>query len=503
MVWTLLNRHRFSFLYLFLIALYGAVGYGSLGYDDEFRNIRLVETLGIRAAIYTQSVDVHPPGSYLMNWLLFSILGRWELVRLAISMIMASSLIYAISSIRNRHGERAAAILFLLLGLNPAFLLWCTGLRWYAFFVPLLIWLSIVPEDGGWHYWGKCFGGLLCLGYVGYAMFIVTVPVLVLYWSASKEQNKTKARNIVTLGSIFCLLYLYQLTVFLSVHVKNRDGQILPLIKNLYGFYVAHISNQGVFPLSPPGLVAGSATIGLIIVAIAFNTQEGTKNRYLVSYFSGGALAIATGLAGKFRNLVILSPWQALWISTAGTRATNSGIFVFFLCFVSIGNICGIINVATHRNTTKNSWNLPIGLVMDQLAREKAQCGNDLIVLCHDPALSWHINKAGYQQMGPYAQGSLPKEVPLSRHKCVILIKTFAGTIGQRHYKTMLDQVALLRYARLNRVSIGRDDYFRLKSMQDTRYPEYMIDLTAFHDVEDLTVLESWQSPGRATRLSR
>jgi hypothetical protein len=29
--------------------------------------------------------------------------------------------------------------------INPAFLLWCTGLRWYAFFVPILIFLLQVP----------------------------------------------------------------------------------------------------------------------------------------------------------------------------------------------------------------------------------------------------------------------------------------------------------------------------------------------------------------------
>lgn len=157
--------------------MYGTVAYQSPGYDDEFFNINPIENIGFGVVAMTQSTDVHPPGSYLLDWLLYAVFGKWELVRLAISLLTASSLIWAAASYRSRKGDLPGFLLILIMGLNPGILLWRTGLRWYAFFVPVLIWLSILLEQPGWKYWIKCFFGLLVLGYLGYAVFIVALPV--------------------------------------------------------------------------------------------------------------------------------------------------------------------------------------------------------------------------------------------------------------------------------------------------------------------------------------
>jgi hypothetical protein len=483
---------RFSFLYLVLLVLYGVVGYLSFGYDDEFTNISLVEKFGFEVVSYIQTVDVHPPGSYFINWLLFSTLGKWELVRLVISLITAGSLIYAINWIKNKHGVNAGFIAFVLLGLNPAILLWCTGVRWYALFVPVLIWLSIVPSQKGLRYWGKCFGGLLCLGYLGYAVFIVTIPILVIYWIGNEQDRNEKIKSILKYGTLALILYLYQLFIFLTVHFKNKDSQISTAFKSISGFLVAQFSNQGVFPLSVPGILSSVSTLGIITIIFYTKFHENIKNKYFISYSLSTALLIISGLAGKFRNLVIISPWQAFWISTSKINEPHKKYFLLFLSLLTAANLWGDFNVATHQNTTKNSWNLPVKQIVSLLAEEKRKCGNDLIVLTHDPSLTWILNKADYQVLGPYSSKIIPNKILQSKHNCLIFLKTYAGSINQLTYENMIEEVNLLGYVRKESSRYGRDDFFYLKNKLDPRFQEYMIEVTKYYEVDRLTSLQSW-----------
>jgi len=488
-----INKYIFPFLCLFLLVLYGLVGYLSFGYDDEFFNIDWISKYGFGVIHLVQTHDVHPPGSYFMDWLLFTLLGKWALVRLFISLITAISLIYAIVSIKNRNGIFSGIVLFILLGLNPAILLWCTSVRWYAFFVPVLVWLSIVPKQQGWQYWAKCFGGLLILGYIGYAVFIFLIPILILYWIESKEETKDKIRNFILYGFLFLILYSYQLSVFLHVHIHNSDGQIFSLLKSLIGFYSAQISNQGVFPISLPGLLASIATLGIFTIIFYSNLRVNLKNKYFVTYSLATILSIITGLAGKFRNLVLISPWQAFWISTAKIEAPQKKLFLFFLTFLTISNVWGDFNVITRQNTTKNDYNLPIKEILKDLSIENVKCKNDIVILCHSRSLSWNLENAGYRVLDPNSYTLLPKQVLLSKHKCLVVLKTWPGSMDAKQYQMLYDEIKLLSYASSVNSKFGRDDFYVLKNKFDSRYPEYSVEVTKYYDVKNLVALKSWQ----------
>ena len=184
-------------MYLLVITLYIFVGYTSYGYDDEFFNVVLIEKLGWGAIQVIQSSDVHPPGSYIIDVLLYKIFGKWEIVRAIIGLNTALSLVYAINVVKNKYGIRSAVISYILLGLNPAILLWCTGLRWYAFFVPILIWLSFPLVKKGSRLWIQCFGGLLLLSYFGYAAFVIAPSIFLIYWNHSNECINVNIKNAV------------------------------------------------------------------------------------------------------------------------------------------------------------------------------------------------------------------------------------------------------------------------------------------------------------------
>ena len=484
---------NFYWLYLSLIFLYIFVGYTSYGYDDEFFNINLIERFDWATLNYTQSHDVHPPGSYFIDLILYKIFGKWEIVRTLISFFTGISLIYAINYVKIRFGVIAGIRCFILLGLNPAILMWCTGLRWYAFFVPILIWLSLPRRKKGWFLWIQCFGGLLLLGYFGYATFIIAPSIFLLYWMFSEECIKKKLKKITLVGFFFSLLYTHQLAIFLNVHIKNRDGQISSFLNNGTGFLISQFSNQGVFPISYPGITSLIGTFGIFLLLLNLKFESNRKNYFLFPYLIGCSLAVLSGLAGKFRNLIILSPFEALWISTSSMGGLRNRAFNIFLVMIFIGNICGIYNVVLHQNTTKNSWNMPIQEVLGQLKILKIDCHGNLLVLSHAPNLVWHLEKNGFYVIGPYSQEKFNRGLR-SQYECIALLRTNIGVLSADQYERMYQSVDNIKYLSVQIKRYGRDNAFLIKRKLDKNYPEYSIELNTYYQATNLKGLNIWSA---------
>ena len=491
---NLINLNYFPLLYFFLLVLYGIVGYSSFGYDDELFNIKLIERYGLGAISIVQQTDVHPPGSYLVNWALFALLDDWKLVRLVGALFSAGTLIYVIESVRKKNGFGSGLKAFILLGLNPAILLWCTGLRWYAYFVPILIWLSVTPKTGDWRYWAKCFAGLFLLAYFGYAAFILAIPLLVLYWRNCSVSITVKIRNILVFGGIFWILYLYQLTIFISIHLSNKDSQVFSLWKGVMGFIVAQMSNQGVFPFSFPGIFSAIGFFGIFLIIFRYSLSiELRRNQYLLSYWIGIVFIIISGLAGKFRNFVALSPWQGLWISTAYIDVSRRKIFAFFISLVFFGNMAGIFNVVMHNGTTKNSWNLPVHIVLNNMKSLIEPCNNDMAVMTHDPTLAFVLEKRGLVVLSPYTINFVDQSILQRRYQCVIILMTYPGSISDQDIKEMYEEVNLLNYKSAKSYSFGFDTNYKIKQLLDARYPEYQVQVIELREVDNLDKAMRWR----------
>jgi hypothetical protein len=492
------KRKTWLLSYLGLIILYGFVGYDSSGYDDEFINIRLIGRYGIEVIGIIRNADVHPAGSYLVDWVLFAILEDWHLVRLAVALGGAAVLVYAIDTVRESHGAWSGVIAIALVGLNPALLMWCTSLRWYAFFVPILVWLSVTPKLYDWRYWGKCFGGLVLLGYFSYAVFVLAIPLLVLYWRDCPNSTRSKIRSMVFFGGIIGILYLYQMMIFVTVHLHQQDGQTSSLAKSLMGFAVAQIGNQGLFPLSLAGGLSAIGMLGMLFLVLRFSLIENLRfNHYFLPYWLGVAGLVFTGLAGKFRNFVIVSPWQGLWIATARIEDSKKSLFRLFLFLVIVGNLVGIYNVVYHRDTTKNSWNLPVPEVVAAVEAESSTCDQDLLVLTHDPTFSYILEHSGVRVLGPYASRSVGREMLQRPHRCVMVIKTYAGNLHDRLIADLYSDLEFLTDQEMSIQRFGYDRFHRLKQRLEPRYPEYQVEVITYREVNNLMSLEHWNTGRR------
>lgn len=482
--------------YLLLAVLYGSVGYFSPGYDDEIFNIRLIEKHGgdwFALVSAVEGMDVHPPGSYLIDAVLFRLCGDWGLVRLIVSLFASAAVVFAIDSARRREGTRSALLLYGLLGLNPALLLWCTGLRWYAFFVPVLVWLTTLPPAGSRRYWLKCFAGLLALGYLGYAVLVVALPVLALYWVGAAGHWRDKLRAAWAYAAVALLLYLPQAYFFLTVHARHKDKQIFSLAKGLVGFAAAQLSNQGVFPLSLPGLMAIVGSLGVAATLMAAGWRRNFASRQFLAYAFAVAVMLATGLAGKMRNFVVLAGFQARWLAGAQVEPRVAGAFRLFMGLVLAANVWGVVNVVAHRETTKANWNLPVAEVLDRLAATRAGCNGDLLVLSHDKMLSWHLANRGFEPFVPAGRRGGAEPPAAATHACLALVKTFAGTIGREQYGLLIGEVEALRQESSERLLFGRDAYAEWKRKVDPAYPDYGAEIVLLRGVSGVDTLRHWR----------
>ena len=456
-----------------LLVIYGTVAFSSYGYDDEFYNIGLAETLPIKSIVQlTNQGDVHPPGSYVINAVVYDWLGDWRFVRLVSAGLMSVSLVYLLFNVRERFDARVEFLLFVLLGFSPSLLLWCTGLRWYAYFMPIVMWLCVTPQNvrPSW-YWGKFFLGMLLLAYIGYAAFIIALPLFLLYFGNKPRDLKSDLGVLLFGTTCSSLLYLPQLLTFFSVHIHNRKEQLEGPVQSVLWYVVGLGANQGVFPLSPAGL---ASLLGWLLVLTAGYTSTGMRTiaseKYTRAFAVSSILMIVSGLAAKFRNLVLLIPMQML--SVVGQKAAlRTRAYLIGISLIGTANLVGCYNVYTHEDTTKSNWNVPVRDVLHVVDQEHSKCADDVIVLTHDTMLSRHLSDARWRVISPYAR----RIAGVDKATCVLVILTFRGSISEETYGAMIAELNGLDSSPMGMTRLGYDRYYAVKRRIDARVPEYVV----------------------------
>lgn len=485
------TRHILYILYGLAFIVYCTVALMSYGFDDEFFNILIIEKHGLSAFFITQTMDVHPPLSYIINAVLYRAFGNWEVVRLFSALTLCTSFIYLCEHIKTKGEEREAILTFILLTSSPALLLWGTSLRWYAYFLPILIWLLVIPKKQGWPMWIKLGVGLVALAYTGYLAFVLAPALILFYWLSSSQPFEVKLKQLSVIIGVAALVYSPQLLTFLNVHFPNRVSQTGSLFLSFAGFFIAQFSNQGVFPLSIAALVSTTGTLIILYVTLRSQPiQKLSTNPKCMSYVLFSILIIASGVAAKFRNLVIATPLQLIWFASVKPNRTLKKFFYIGIIFIIAGNFWGSVNVYRHQDTTKNSWNLPVKEVPSIIKKEYQACNKDAIIFTHDPTLSYHMQHLSIPSTGVYSKGINPniKET----YQCVFVIKTFVGSVSQGRYEKMLDEVENLKYSEKSVIPLQQDFFYDYKVKLDNRYPRYAITILKFTDVQNANLLLSW-----------
>lgn len=488
------------FIYSFICLLYGFVGYTATGFDDELFNITIVETLSFSQMIdFIQSSDAHPPISYIFNKLLFSIFNDWKVVRLVTALLFSSAICYAIAETKKRNGINSSILIFLLLGLQPAMLMWGTSLRWYAIFVGVLTWVSFTPTSKSIGlYWTKFILGSILLLYTGYIAMLILPGLAWIYYSGMKGGEKRKLTLLTISGIIIFIVFIPQLLIFKSVHFKAANSQFYSFISNLQGVFISQFSNQGLFPITFFAII--SAIGFLVLWGVEFhNLLKNKLNENALPYFSTIILIVAAGIAGRFRSLVVANPFQAIWI-TELTKKNSSRLVKCAIALIVISNIAGLINVSKHKDTTKSNWNIPMKQILNLVQKEGIQ--GKTVVYCHDPILSYQLEKSGYPVLGPYYINKKKYTSPSAA--VVVVVKTNQGVIPYEKYHEMLNEIIKLEYKEKKTLQFGEDKHYELKRKIDPTFPKYAAELVVYRDVTNLPQHSSWEwSSGIYSRIRK
>jgi lipid-A-disaccharide synthase-like uncharacterized protein len=488
-----------------ILVLYVYVGLTSFGYDDEYFNIRVVEenSLGDMISL-VQASDLHPPLSYILNYIFYHATGSWNLVRMVSALLFAGSLIYYVSQIPDRSNRLLA---MLLLGLNPTILLWTTGLRWYAYLLPILMVLTVLPDHRKWYYWSKFFLLMLLACFLGYVGFFLFVPYFLYYWLNDTDSATKKIKKISVPAFIAATAYAYQLYVFLTVHSKaslseSANQQVFDIKTSIVSWISSAASNQGLFPLSLWGFcsVAGSC---ILYLAALLSFKSINREKHWIVFLFSSVILILSGIAGKVRNLVLLEPSRnAMLLSLPGK--TRIWIVAGFL-LVLAGNGVGVYHVLAHRQTTKNAWNIPLHTTLDQLEAMEMP-GRKEIYLTHSPTFTFYLVKSNRNPVSFYNglyfdAARITKKLDdyaqdTATVKNLTFILTFSGrSIPDSVYSAMLGSIQRVEADSVKHIYLGRDPDYASKRKFFPGYPEYTVEIIKYYGVKKMEPgLKIWET---------
>jgi hypothetical protein len=460
-----------------LLILYGYVAYTSYGYDDEFSNISLIES----GKNYTEiagtinSMDVHPPGSYLLNKWLFDRVANWSLVRLINAVLAAMSLWLIWRRVAYLSGY--AAFSFLVICMNPTLLLWTSGLRWYAYFVPLLnLMLLLLLKNGRDKqlFWGLFFLIASALFYLGYISLVIVPVMFFIALYQRRDELKGELPTIASLSIVSLLICLPQLIVFYKVHLHNGSAQVSGYIGALTGLGLHVFSGQGAYPLTLAGvsMIIGNSLLFLTALQRGkpYFRDIGTQ-----LFVLGAASLLLVRLTAKFRNLVVLSVAQGMAQTIAYGQIRNRLVKLVVVVGILVGNLWGLFNVTTHRNTTKGSWNMPYAEIMKAVKRE-ALNDSTLVLITSDPGIAFHGKKLVPRVVCLVGNNRWAQEIDSSRGP-ILAFKTFRGSLSQESYHEYLAFIARHSNPTTRVLRFGFDTNAQFKRKFDSDIPDYYADM--------------------------
>lgn len=493
-------------MWLLAIVIYVYVAYTSFGYDDEYFNIRVVTEHHFRGMIHEiQTSDLHPPLSYILNYFLYQITGNWSVVRSLSAIFFLSTLFYTTRSIEDRFQR---ILMILLLGLNATILLWVTGLRWYAYLLPLLLIWAKLPDNHKWYYWPKFFLLLLLICFTGYVGFFLAVPYFIYYWLSDKRSIKNKIFSASKSCFLFLLGYGYQFYIFITVHSKmnfadESNKQVFDLKASISAMLSSMVSNQGVFPLSWPGLcsIAGA---GIIYLVMVISVKKTLQQNQLILFLGTSILFLLTGIAGKVRNLVLLEPSRANLFSKAVTYGKTWGKLGFV--FIMIGNVAGIYHVISHQQTTKNGWNIPLTNALTTLDVKEMKDRQE-VYFTHHPTFTFYLlqNKKrliSFYNTLYFDSSRIPFSYiqvisDTSKRSNYTFILTYPGqSISEAVHQKMQAAMRTVVADSVRHFYLGRDKDFILKQHFFPGYPEYSVEIVKYYGVRssDKSRLTVWNT---------
>jgi hypothetical protein len=481
-----------------LALLYGWVAYTSPGYDDEIPNMILVESHGLLDLItYVNRTDVHPPGSYVINWLLYAVLHDWQGVRLLSSLYAAGGIWCFFRTCVGVSGPLDRLFGYLTICLAPTMLLWLTSLRWYSYFLPTLLYIICALErrQSSWSYYATLWLGVAILLHLGYAALVIVAPLAAYAIWRRGAGLKDDLVRCATFGLVAAFICVPQLIDFLHYHLPNSSSQTSNLTRSVAGLGLQLLCGQACFPFSLLGVI--SILANGMALSLAVRSRNVRALPWTPFLAAEAVMFVCSRLAGKVRNLTLLAPFQGMVTTRTFADSESRPVRALLFLLFAVANLGGIANVARHVDTTKGGWNTPYAQVLEALRREADthQC-RQVVLVASDPVVQYDAAKKGYRVARERLE-NFPPVAALAADECVARVSTFRGSLTPEQYEHLFSPFDRLPQRAVSVQQFGRDPFAAIKRHMDPAVPDYYVTLSFFRGPvsSDLTSGWSFEAP--------
>ncbi|BBE71727.1 hypothetical protein [Oharaeibacter diazotrophicus] len=481
-------------LVLAIVATFVTVGWTSPGYDDEFYNVMAIaRTNGLAdLARHILAVDVHPPGSYLANAVLFDLTGSWAAVRALTGAVLAASLVpFLRAATAGRPGLFVPVAI--VVGLHPTLAMWGPSLRWTGPFTALLLTaLTLILRDPARPalFWGVLAALLAAMAHVNYETLLFGPALLGLAVHVRCDRLGAEWRTAAAALAVAVAACLPLALAAAPTLLGRRGGQTGTILASLAGAGQGFLVNAGLFPLSAAGLANVAAVAGLGGLVLAGGWRKLSREPLAMFWLGATALLIVTGLAAKPRNATPLIPVLFALLVILPLEGPRRRLAAGLLVVLTACQGLGLAHVLLHLDTAKGSWNLPVPAVLEAVRERARTCPGRLHVAVHDVVLANLLAaEPGLSIASPYTTPT----GGAAAGDCLVALATFRGSLGRPRLAAML---ASLPATPVAETRFGPDPHAAIKRRFDPDVPDVAVRLLDFGSLAEPVDLAPWQRRG-------
>jgi len=486
---------RYGYLYILSIILnlitYSIFWRSRYFFDDEWFNLKVISNFNLSSLIsYLITSDVHPPLSYIVNYLTFKITGANEfllsipsIVFTGIAIAIAAHLVFIISQ-----SKTAAIFTLVLAAIHPNTLLFGWSIRWYALWTLSAIWtVYLVTRIENTEKNLKLDFVLLTLAltislYTNYlGLLLIAVVMLFIVFNLIKRKSFRKWNREYTLFSavlasiIFYLPWIFVMLRQVSYYLDNNqfltDNFFRTSSLLSYGAYTVFtgVFGAAVYPwnrefLAPAILFTGIILITIIIAIFRKNLLKSLRlfagdnplfrqiifiTASIWVLFLLHSLITSNHKARHFTVLSILTVMLIVAFAHYLFRKIQSMekreiifpiMLLVSLAAISVIWLGGVFNVYSGKHLHKMGLSDPVEEVLTVISEKAAASEETTYITCLNPVLSYYLleqeKAADIMVVTPY-RSETPKFIrekmlSLSSHssekiKNIIVIDTFLG----------------------------------------------------------------------------
>jgi hypothetical protein len=407
-------------------------------YDDEISSLAIITGSARSIVHFTATMDIHPPGMYLLAHLACNILPSFRWMNLFPCLFVYCGLATFLLQVTPLFARtRSQVCLLLLATLHPQLLLWSTTFRWYSWWTGLaLVSLTVAlqprnPEPKLGIARSFILGLLLaCLFYLNYITLLfalaLAVAMLLRFHNLGWRQLRP---GLVTLG-VFFLLIAPQIYTLITVHLYGAPEQASGLATSFLRLLLSVSASEAYLPWHPLAIVAtllfaAVSVAGLAAILRLYRSRiskaailDPPLASIVVFALCFFGLVVITGLGGKPRSglllIPVLAPIAALIAGTLRPRI-QYGVLTFLVLWSAVG----VAHILGRTGLAKASMNDRPEQVVAFIQRTSGSgCS---IVVTYDTELAFSLSQArlpNLQIVSPFSAPTLGASLQLPGDDC-------------------------------------------------------------------------------------